>query len=294
MDLRILFSLFTMLGVLSLVTLFVVFTLGFKKFLDTLYGDYKSRRNEESQEQMSAINNLFGQFQANMDKQYLLLEGQPTHNSCFYFNADGEAYNLNNDSWSIEIDRENGRELVNGGMTVFLKYRKVIIDKFKLDFTKFSQKSEDKKYVDYAISLMRVSKLDFKILHFNILNEFVDGIHKQPTIYHHVLANLIIYSLIATIRPLYEEEQKKLEEEKAKEAGKELRESGEGDKLSAIIKENKESEDKSRVDSYLPEKIVCPESSIIREGVEHKITTIRGNDTYECSCGCVFQSSPEF
>ena len=82
-----------------------------------------------------------------------------------------------------------------------------------LDFKNFSEKHADYLIVQHGVKLMKSSELNITQLHFEILKEFIAGVHATGTIYHHHATNLLIYSFIQHVKPLYEAEKARLEKE---------------------------------------------------------------------------------
>lgn len=153
-----------------------------------------------------------------LDQQQIHNESIPRHNNTFYFNAHGEFMNLNLESWALELEQDQ-KELIKdiniGVLKVYVRKNKIIFDRFVIDFKNFSEKHVDYLIVQYGIKLMQHSELNVTQLHFEMLMEFVNGIHATGTIYHHQAANLFIHSFIRHVKPLYEAEKARLEKEEA-------------------------------------------------------------------------------
>lgn len=153
-----------------------------------------------------------------LDQQQLHNESIPHHNGTFYFNAHGEAMNLNVEGWQIELETDIKELIKNnkiGVLTVFIRKNKIIFDRFVLDFKNFSEKHVDYPIVQYGVKLMKHSELKTIQLHFEMLREFIAGVHATGTIYHHHAVNLFIYSFIQHLKPLYEVEKARIEKEAA-------------------------------------------------------------------------------
>lgn len=155
-----------------------------------------------------------------LDQQQIHNESIPHHNSTFYFNAHGETMNLNVESWALELEtdlKELQKNNKIGVLTVYVRKNKIIFDRFVLDFKNFSEKHADYPIVQHGVELMKHSELNITQLHFEMLKEFIAGVHATGTIYHHQATNLLIHSFIQHVKPLYEAEKARLEKEAADE-----------------------------------------------------------------------------
>jgi hypothetical protein len=85
-----------------------------------------------------------------------------------------------------------------------------------MDFNRLTKDHPDYNIIQHAIKLMKTSQLNYPQLQFEILVELVDGVHNRGMLFHHDIFNLIVFTLIKHVRPLYEASLlKEKEEEKA-------------------------------------------------------------------------------
>lgn len=146
------------------------------------------------------------------------IEKRPAHNTSFYFNSKGEALNLNIERWNLELEQDQ-REIIKnekiGMLTAYLRKGGIIFDKFALDFNRLPKEHPDYLVIQHAIKLMKTSQLNYAQFQFEILIEFVEGVHNRGSLFHHDIFNLLVHHLIKHVRPLYEASLPKKEEEKA-------------------------------------------------------------------------------
>lgn len=219
----------------------------------------------------SDLSTNFKSITERLDQQQLHNESIPRHNSTFYFNAMGEAMNLNIESWSLETEQDH-KELIKdnkvGVLTVYVRKNKIIFDRFVLDFKNFSEKHADYLIVQHGVKLMKNSELNITQLHFEMLKELIVGVHAIGTIYHHHATNLFIYSFIQHVKPLYEAEKAQLEKEAAdkkdveSETSEVRSEKLEADQVEVKIDPAKEGSEKT-VTQVMPEGIVY-ENALVR------------------------------
>ncbi|MDQ7818730.1 MAG: hypothetical protein RDU14_17015 [Melioribacteraceae bacterium] len=211
--------------VLSLLTILVSIWIIFKRaeqfFKNVISSLVKQGSESKEKFQTQLFTNIDQSTQLikeRLDQQQVHNESIPHHNSTFYFNAHGEAMNLNIESWALELETDLKELIKNnkiGVLTVFIRKNKIIFDKFVLDFKNFSEKHADYLIVQHGVELMKHSELNVTQLHFETLKEFIAGVYATGTIYHHQAANLLIHSFIQHLKPLYETEKARLEKEAA-------------------------------------------------------------------------------